>query len=181
MGLGSQMTWIKKEDFLHSPWKWHMEDFSTVLRNFLSCLHRIRNNLTLFCEESSTWSLHEFRKTLVMGAKHMQNPGPLWPTCMQAQLRHLQGTITVAWWCSVSQGGLPHLAWNRKDSIFTRMGSSRHFFRCISSGGLNCQNIFETVLWNQPSGIALGTIRHYSVRCFGSAWTIRLKALISWF
>lgn len=145
MGLDSQMTWIKK-DFPHSPWKWHREDFSTALRSFISCLNRKHNNLILFCEESHTWSLHTFRKFFCDGCQAHAEP---WPPsdlpCVQTQLRHFQAFLTVAWWCLSEPGWIPTLAWNQKDTIFTRVGSSRHFFRCISPWGLNCQNTFETV------------------------------------
>lgn len=45
-------------------------------------------------------------------------------------------------------GWVPTLAWNQKDSSFTRVWGSRQLFRSISPGGLNCQNIFEVACYD---------------------------------
>lgn len=139
--------------------------FHHCSESFISCLKRKRSNLTLFCEASSTWSLHEV--LLWWFQTHAEPWAPSDLPCVQTQLRHFHGFLTVAWGCLSKPGWLPTLAWNQKDSIFTRMGSSRHFFRCISPWGLNCQNTFESVccetshqglLWDQWGRILWGAL-----------------------
>lgn len=117
MGLDSQVTWIKKEDsppVLESDirristllWEVSLVVYIEHLTTLFSCVRKAAPEVCTYSGRLLWWVPNTCR-TL----------GPLCSTCVQAQLRHFQGFLTVAWWCLREPGWMPTLAWNQRTAF----------------------------------------------------------------